>query len=86
MNSSLKSTTCWIGMSEQSFAFLMDKSARECQIFPLMTVDEIEKLKNLNRLNNFNDMQLAFLKTHARPLMSLNYETFIFQFLNSNTK
>ncbi len=28
--------TCGFGMSERVFAFLMDKSARECQIFPLM--------------------------------------------------
>jgi lysyl-tRNA synthetase class 2 len=28
--------TCGFGMSERVFAFLMDKSMRECQIFPLM--------------------------------------------------
>lgn len=28
--------TCGFGMSERVFSFLMDKSARECQIFPLM--------------------------------------------------
>jgi len=28
--------TCGFGMSERVFAFLMDKPARECQIFPLM--------------------------------------------------
>lgn len=28
--------TCGFGMSERVFAFLMNKSARECQIFPLM--------------------------------------------------
>lgn len=28
--------TCGFGMSERYFSFLMDKSARECQIFPLM--------------------------------------------------
>jgi lysyl-tRNA synthetase class 2 len=28
--------TCGFGMSERVFAFLMDKSARECQLFPLM--------------------------------------------------
>jgi lysyl-tRNA synthetase, class II len=28
--------TCGFGMSERFFAYLMDKSARECQIFPLM--------------------------------------------------
>ncbi len=28
--------TCGFGMSERLFAFLMDKSARECQLFPLM--------------------------------------------------
>ncbi|MEK9130138.1 MAG: amino acid--tRNA ligase-related protein, partial [Patescibacteria group bacterium] len=32
--------TCGFGMSERVFAFLMNKSMRECQIFPLM------KLKN----------------------------------------
>jgi lysyl-tRNA synthetase class 2 len=34
--------TCGFGMSERVFAFLMDKTARECQIFPLM------KPKNTN--------------------------------------
>jgi len=28
--------TCGFGMSERVFSFLMNKSARECQIFPLM--------------------------------------------------
>ncbi len=28
--------TCGFGMSERVFSFLMDKTARECQIFPLM--------------------------------------------------
>ena len=28
--------TCGFGLSERFFSFLMDKSARECQIFPLM--------------------------------------------------
>ncbi|MCK4745157.1 lysine--tRNA ligase, partial [Candidatus Parcubacteria bacterium] len=28
--------TCGFGMSERLFSFLMDKPARECQIFPLM--------------------------------------------------
>jgi lysyl-tRNA synthetase class 2 len=28
--------TCGFGVSERLFAFLMDKPARECQIFPLM--------------------------------------------------
>jgi lysyl-tRNA synthetase class 2 len=28
--------TCGFGMSERYFSFLMDKSIRECQIFPLM--------------------------------------------------
>ena len=28
--------TCGFGMSERVFSFLMDKSMRECQIFPLM--------------------------------------------------
>jgi lysyl-tRNA synthetase class 2 len=28
--------TCGFGMSERVFSFLMDKSARECQIFPLL--------------------------------------------------
>ncbi|MCG2698519.1 lysine--tRNA ligase, partial [Candidatus Parcubacteria bacterium] len=28
--------TCGFGMSERFFSFLMNKSARECQIFPLM--------------------------------------------------
>jgi len=28
--------TCGFGMSERVFSFLMDRSARECQIFPLM--------------------------------------------------
>ncbi len=28
--------TCGFGLSERLFSFLMDKSARECQIFPLM--------------------------------------------------
>ncbi|HNV97000.1 MAG TPA: lysine--tRNA ligase, partial [bacterium] len=28
--------TCGFGLSERVFAFLMNKSARECQIFPLM--------------------------------------------------
>jgi len=28
--------TCGFGMSERYFSFLMDKSSRECQIFPLM--------------------------------------------------
>jgi hypothetical protein len=27
---------CGFGMSERFFSFLMDKSMRECQIFPLM--------------------------------------------------
>jgi lysyl-tRNA synthetase, class II len=28
--------TCGFGLSERVFSFLMDKPARECQIFPLM--------------------------------------------------
>jgi lysyl-tRNA synthetase class 2 len=28
--------TCGFGLSERVFAFLMDKPARECQVFPLM--------------------------------------------------
>jgi lysyl-tRNA synthetase class 2 len=28
--------TCGFGLSERLFSFLMDKPARECQIFPLM--------------------------------------------------
>ena len=28
--------TCGFGMSERVFSFLMNKTARECQIFPLM--------------------------------------------------
>jgi lysyl-tRNA synthetase class 2 len=28
--------TCGFGFSERLFSFLMDKPARECQIFPLM--------------------------------------------------
>jgi lysyl-tRNA synthetase class 2 len=34
--------TCGFGMSERVFAFLMNKSARECQIFPLMRFKKIE--------------------------------------------
>ncbi len=32
--------TCGFGMSERVFSFLMDKTARECQIFPLMRPKE----------------------------------------------
>ena len=32
--------TCGFGLSERVFAFLMNKSARECQIFPLMKPKE----------------------------------------------
>ena len=34
--------TCGFGMSERVFSFLMNKSARECQIFPLMKPKKID--------------------------------------------
>ncbi len=41
--------TCGFGMSERVFSFLMDRSSRECQIFPLMKPKNlsIEKIKKL---------------------------------------
>ena len=41
--------TCGFGMSERVFSFLMNKSMRECQIFPLM-----KPKKKLNEKNNEN--------------------------------
>jgi len=35
--------TCGFGLSERLFSFLMDKPARECQIFPLMRPKNTEK-------------------------------------------
>ncbi|MFA6551190.1 MAG: DUF2000 family protein, partial [Patescibacteria group bacterium] len=35
--------TCGFGMSERVFSFLMDKPARECQIFPLLRPKDLEK-------------------------------------------
>ncbi|MFH1233581.1 MAG: lysine--tRNA ligase [Patescibacteria group bacterium] len=36
---------CGFGMSERVFSFLMNKPARECQIFPLMKLKNIEEFK-----------------------------------------
>ena len=47
--------TCGFGLSERLFSFLMDKPARETQIFPLMRpkLSNLEKAKNaLKNLNN----------------------------------
>lgn len=42
--------TCGFGMSERVFAFLMDKSTRECQIFPLMKPkDKHEKNEKIRK-------------------------------------
>lgn len=35
--------TCGFGMSERVFSFLMNKSARECQIFPLLKPKQTNK-------------------------------------------
>ncbi|MEJ2267766.1 MAG: lysine--tRNA ligase, partial [Nanoarchaeota archaeon] len=37
---------CGFGMSERVFSFLMDKTARECQIFPLMKPKEFKEKNN----------------------------------------
>lgn len=41
--------TCGFGMSERVFAFLMNKSARECQIFPLMRPKRDEKAQAMKK-------------------------------------
>ncbi|MFH1232878.1 MAG: amino acid--tRNA ligase-related protein, partial [Patescibacteria group bacterium] len=37
--------TCGFGMSERVFAFFINKSMRECQIFPLMKLKNMEEMK-----------------------------------------
>ncbi len=41
--------TCGYGMSERVFSFLMDKTARECQIFPLMKPLQSNKKKEIKK-------------------------------------
>ncbi|MEK7167233.1 MAG: lysine--tRNA ligase [Patescibacteria group bacterium] len=43
---------CGFGMSERVFAFLINKSMRECQIFPLMKPKNLEKFKLKNHIES----------------------------------
>ena len=47
--------TCGFGMSERVFAFLMNKSARECQTFPLMRPKTLAEVKT----NKSKDTKIA---------------------------
>lgn len=62
--------TCGFGMSERVFAFLADKSARECQIFPLMRPKE-KTLSNSRVLNNSNsdNIKLGINNKDAHALL-----------------
>jgi lysyl-tRNA synthetase class 2 len=63
--------TCGFGMSERVFAFLMNKSARETQIFPLMRPKEAKEIKAKD-LASYTAVAILNKENHLEPWQEMN--------------
>ncbi len=62
--------TCGFGMSERVFAFLMNKTGREAQIFPLMKPKDTSRQTAVNSKQTTGDQELGIDYKQAKKLVA----------------